>query len=75
MKNYKYIESNPEIMGGALVIKGTRIPVSRILFLLKDGYTVEAIHEEYTHVSVKTIDGVINEVAQIIEHKQNAPLL
>ena len=62
----KYIISNPEILGGKPVIKGTRIPVDQILFLLNDNYPVEAIHELYPHVSVETIKGTIEEAAQIV---------
>ena len=36
----KYIISDPDILGGTPVIKGTRVPIGRILFLLKDGYTL-----------------------------------
>lgn len=62
----KYITSNPEILGGKPVIKGTRIPVDQILFLLNDGYPVEAIHELYPQVSIGTIKGTIDEAAQIV---------
>ncbi len=68
----KYISSDPQILGGTPVIKGTRIPVSRLLFLLKDGYTVEAINQEYPQVDTKRIEGAIDEMAEII-NKQNAP--
>lgn len=70
----KYISSDPQILGGAPVIKGTRIPVARILFLLKDGYTVELIHDQYPHVDIKTISGAIDEMADIIENKNVSPL-
>jgi uncharacterized protein (DUF433 family) len=48
----KYIISDPDILGGTPVIKGTRVPIGRILFLLKDGYTLEAIHEDYPHIDL-----------------------
>jgi len=67
----KFIVSNPKIMGGKPVIAGTRIPVDQILFLLKDGYTVEAIHEQYPQVSTITISGTVSEAAKIIN--KNAP--
>ena len=46
-----YISFNPKIFGGKPVITGTRIPVSRILFLLRDGYTIEE--------NVNNLDAVI----------------
>jgi uncharacterized protein (DUF433 family) len=62
----RYITSNPNILGGKPVIRGTRIPVDQILFLLNENYPIEAIHELYPHVSIETIKGTIEEAAQII---------
>lgn len=67
----KYIVSNPKILSGKPVISGTRIPVDHVLFLLKDGYTIEAIHEFYPHVSTATISGTVSEAAKFINN--NAP--
>ncbi len=64
----KYIVSNPEILSGKPVIAGTRIPVDQILFLLKEGYTIEAIHEFYPHVNTATISGTVSEAAQFINN-------
>jgi uncharacterized protein (DUF433 family) len=71
----KYIESKPNILGGTPVITGTRIPIARVLFLLKDGYTVEAIHEDYPYVDIKTLKGAIDEAIAIVSHKKDAPIL
>lgn len=64
----RYIVSNPDILGGKPVIIGTRIPVDQILFLLKSGFTVEAINEEYPQLDIKTISGTIDEAAQLINN-------
>ena len=64
----KYINSNPEILGGKPVINGTRIPISQILFLLKEGYTVEAIQEYDPHVSLRTLTGALNEAIKIVDN-------
>lgn len=69
----KFIISDPEILGGTPVIKGTRIPIARILFLLKDGYTLEAIHEDFSHVDKKTLEGAIDEAIELVNSK-NASL-
>jgi uncharacterized protein (DUF433 family) len=58
----KYIISDPDILGGTPVVVGTRVPIGRILFLLKDGYTVEAIQQEYPHIALQTLSGAIDEV-------------
>lgn len=61
----KYLISDPDIIGGELVIKNTRVPLQRILFLLKDGYNLEAIHEEYPHIDNTTLLGAIDELEKI----------
>lgn len=65
----KYINSDPKILSGAPVITDTRVPIARILYLLKDGYTLEQISEQLPHVSSKTLKGALNELAQKVESK------
>jgi uncharacterized protein (DUF433 family) len=60
----KYIVSNPNIMGGAPVITGTRIPIEVILHRLKEGNTIESVHRMYSWVDIKTLTGAIDEVLQ-----------
>lgn len=60
----KNITCDPKILNGTPVVSGTRIPVSKIIFLLKDGFTLEAINNEYPHISVAKLDDVMEEVAQ-----------
>ena len=62
----KYITATPDIMGGAPVIKGTRIPMEVILHRLKEGYPIEAIHAMYEWVDIKTLEGAIDEVIQLV---------
>lgn len=70
MKNY--IVSNPKIMGGALVITDTRIPIAVVIQRLKEGYTIEAIQEGYSWVSLKTIEGAVNELIEDLSQSKNA---
>ncbi len=53
-------------MSGDPVISGTPIPVSRIVYLLSQGYSVQAIHEDYPWVKMKVLKGVIDEIVEII---------
>lgn len=53
MKNL--IESNPKIMFGKPVIKGTRITVELILGKIADGETVDAILSSYPHLTCEQI--------------------
>ncbi len=40
------IQSNPNILGGQPVIRGTRIPISRLLALIGMDYSLKNIKEE-----------------------------
>jgi uncharacterized protein (DUF433 family) len=62
----KYIVSDPNIMGGAPVIKGTRIPIEVILHRLKEGNSVAAIHKMYAWVDMKTLTGAIDEAIHTV---------
>lgn len=62
----KYITSDPEIMTGNPVIKGTRIPIVVILSLLKQGYAVQEIHKMYNWISIKKLKGAIDEIADLV---------
>ena len=62
----KYLQSNPEVMGGDLVIAGTRIPIDVILYRLKDGYSLKEIHRLYPSPSMKTLNGAIEEAIDLL---------
>lgn len=49
------IESNPEILGGNPIIKGTRIPVALIYELIGLNYSINQILEEYPHLNKQII--------------------
>ncbi len=44
------IESNPDILSGKPIIKGTRIPVALIYELIGLNYTIKEIQAEYPHL-------------------------
>ena len=45
------LTSDPEIMGGALVFRGTRVPIEVLFENLADGLTVEEILDDYESLS------------------------
>lgn len=55
----RYISRDKDILGGTPVIRGTRIPVERIYELIKQGYSVENIQEDYSWVDKKKIQFAI----------------
>jgi uncharacterized protein (DUF433 family) len=64
-----YITTDPEIMSGQPCIVGTRIPVARVLFLIKQGYSLKEVQEDYPHVPMKVLEGVFSELAQLMDSK------
>ena len=62
MTKIRYISSSVDVLGGELVIAGTRIPVERIGELVKHGYTEENLKEEYPQLSPETVRGVLYEL-------------
>jgi uncharacterized protein (DUF433 family) len=64
----KYITSDPNILSGMPVVTGTRVPVARILSLLKEGYTLEEIHKQFDHIGINTLEGTLAEVATMINN-------
>ena len=71
MKRNPFISSDPAIMRGALVITGTRVPMVRILYLLKEGYTIDQIHDQYNWVSKSRIKGAIAELATRLDNSED----
>ncbi len=68
----KYVSTDPKIMGGAPVIAGTRIPMARIVFLLKEGETVEEIQQGYPWVTLKKLKGAIAELVDLLSSSEDA---
>ena len=54
------IESNPEILGGKPIIKGTRIPVALIYELIGLNYSISEILKEYPHLNRDVVVTILN---------------
>lgn len=63
----EHIISDPNIMMGKPVIKGTRITVENILERLGNNETIEEILEEYTHLSHESILAALTFAAQALK--------
>jgi hypothetical protein len=42
------------------------VPISHIMFLLKQGYSLGAIHDQYSHVAINMLSKVIDEIMDIV---------
>ena len=59
-----WIVSDPEHLGGAPRVKGTRISVSLLLELLASGMTIPEILRDYPSLSEEAIRGTLEELAR-----------
>jgi uncharacterized protein (DUF433 family) len=62
----KYLQSDPDIAGGDLTIKGTRITIATAITRLAHGFTLEDLHESWPHVPVAVIRGAIDEATEYL---------
>ncbi|MBI4135553.1 DUF433 domain-containing protein [Candidatus Uhrbacteria bacterium] len=64
------IETNPNILLGKPVIKGTRIPVSLVLNLLAHGYTTKRVVEAYPQLTLEDVRAAIEYAAVLADFKE-----
>jgi uncharacterized protein (DUF433 family) len=67
-KDYRWIVADPDLLGGKLAIRGTRISVSLILECLANGMTLDDINEAYDHVlSQEALSEVLQVASKLTE--------
>ena len=67
------IEINPLIHHGRPVIKGTRVPVIRLLACMAGGMTLAETAEEYG-VTVEDVVAAIDFASELVEQAQQRPV-
>lgn len=50
------IQINPKVLGGQPVIKGTRIPIARVVALHIQGYKIKDLKKEYPYLKLTNKD-------------------
>ncbi len=60
------IENNPKILGGKPIIKGTRIPVARVMALIGMGYDIVKLKKELPDLNALTK----RDIAQLLSYYQ-----
>ena len=70
---HERIVIDPEIQHGKPVIRGTRVPVARILNGLAGGMSVEEICREYD-LTVADVQAAIQYAEQLVEQETHHPL-
>jgi uncharacterized protein (DUF433 family) len=64
-----YIESNPNILAGKPVVKGTRLSVEFILGLYAVGWTQEQILANYPTLNSQSLQAVFNFTADCMKEQ------
>lgn len=73
--NYRNrIVTDPKVMVGKPVIKGTRITVELIMRLLAQGQAVKDILKEYPHLKAGDIYAAIEYATKLVEEERVFPL-
>ncbi len=64
------ITIDPRILSGRPVFKGTRIPISIVLKMIRDGATFEKIIEEYPRLTEDDVKAALDFSVYIIDHPE-----
>ena len=71
----EHISSDPEIMFGKMVIKGTRIPVELILEKLAAGNSVEDLIQAYPRTTAADVQACLLFAADNAKHEKTLAVL
>jgi uncharacterized protein (DUF433 family) len=66
-KNYRWIVADPDLLGGKLTVRGTRLSVSFILSCLADGMTPEEIEETYGAFPCEAIPEIMRVASEVLD--------
>ena len=59
----KYITSSPEILGGTIVFRNTRVPVKILFDYLKNGENIDEFLDNYPSVNPSFVSKIIEKIA------------
>lgn len=71
---YTRIVSDPAILGGKPVVKGTRISVEFLLELFASGATRSDVLKAYPHLTAEDIEEALRYAAEALKHDRVIPL-
>lgn len=69
-----YIISDPEVLVGKPVVKGTRLSVDLVLDRLADGWTVEELFQSYPRLTPESLQAVFAFAAEILRDEDYVAL-
>lgn len=70
----EHIQSDPKLLGGKPVVRGTRLAVDFILGLLADGWTEQQVLDNYPTLTVEGLRAVFAYAAESLRDEALYPL-
>jgi uncharacterized protein (DUF433 family) len=72
-KHYRWIVSDPDLLGGKLAIRETRLSVSFLLECLAEGMSAQEIRATYGPFPEEAIGEILHLAAAHFDHPEIAP--
>jgi uncharacterized protein (DUF433 family) len=69
----EHIHSDPAILGGKPVVRGTRLAVDFLLGLLAEGWSPEQVLENYPHLTADGLRAVFAYASEILHDESFYP--
>ncbi len=66
-KSFRWIVADPEMLGGKLSVRGTRLSVSFLLACLAEGMTADEIEETYGSFPREAIPEVMKLASEVLD--------
>lgn len=65
--NYKWIVRDPDLLGGRLAIRGTRLSVSFVLSCMAEGMSVDEISQTYSPLPAEAVPEMLRVASELLE--------
>lgn len=69
-----HIETNPDILAGKPVVKGTRLAVEFVVGLLAQGWTVDDLLDQYPALTREDVQACLHYASEILKSERVYPL-
>lgn len=66
-RDYEWIVRDPDLLGGKLAVRGTRLSVSFVLACLGDGMSVEEIAQTYAPFPPQAIPEIMKVASELLD--------
>jgi uncharacterized protein (DUF433 family) len=66
-RDYKWIVRDPDLLGGKLAVRGTRLSVSFVLSCLAEGMDAEEIRETYGPFPDEALPEIMKVAAELLD--------